>query len=138
MAAPANTVAPAVTGTTASGRTLATTNGTWTDDGAPAFTYQWQADTAGNGTFANITGATSQNYVVATTDEANDLRCVVTDTDSGGATAANSNSVGPVVSATGTPQSADTAAVVEEKMDALGYSSGETARLKAAFTAGRS
>lgn len=93
-AAPTNTVAPAVTGNKRVGQTLTTTNGTWTDAGSPAFTYQWQRDTAGNGTYANIGSATSNTYVLVTADQGCNVRCVDTDTDVNGATPANSNAVG--------------------------------------------
>jgi hypothetical protein len=39
--APVNTVAPVVTGTTAAGQTLTTTNGTWTGAAPITYTYQW-------------------------------------------------------------------------------------------------
>jgi len=41
---PANTVAPAVTGTPTVGQTLTTTNGTWTALSGPTFTRQWFAE----------------------------------------------------------------------------------------------
>lgn len=90
---PVNTVAPAVTGTSHVGQTLSTTNGTWTDDGSPTFTYQWQRDNNGGGVYSNITGATSSTYMLVSTDDTCNVRCVVTDTDSNGATSANSNSL---------------------------------------------
>jgi hypothetical protein len=95
--APSNSVAPAVTGTTTVGQTLSTTNGTWTDDGSPTFTYQWQRDVAGNSSYSNIGSATSSTYVLVNADDACHVRCVVTDTDSNGNTSANSNAVGTVI-----------------------------------------
>ncbi len=94
---PANTVAPAVTGTTTVGSVLTTTNGTWTDNGSPTFTYQWQRDVAGNLSFSNIGSATSSTYTLVAADDGNKVRCVVTDTDANGATAANSNAVGLIL-----------------------------------------
>lgn len=89
VAAPVNTVAPAVTGTGYVGQTLTTTNGTWT--GSPTgYTYQWQRNT---GSWGNISGATSSTYVVTLTDEGVPVRCVVTATNAGGSTAANSNAI---------------------------------------------
>jgi hypothetical protein len=109
--APANTVAPAVTGTATVGSVLTTSNGTWTDDGSPTFTYQWQRDNAGGGSYSNISSAKSSTYTLVDADDACQVRCVVTDTDSNGATSANSNvkailepvptnSVAPVASGT--------------------------------------
>lgn len=93
---PANTVAPAVTGTTTVGQTLSTTNGTWT--GSPtSFSYQWQRDNQGGGSYSNIGSATATSYMLVDADDACNVRCVVTATNSGGSTAANSNSVGTVV-----------------------------------------
>lgn len=85
--APANTVAPAVTGTTALGDTLTTTDGTWTGTPTPTFTYQWQR----NG--SNIGGATASTRVIAAADQGTTLRCVVTGTNTAGAVSANSNGV---------------------------------------------
>lgn len=97
--APSNTVAPAVTGTTTVGSVLTTDNGTWTDDGSPTFTYQWQRDVAGNGTFSNISSATSSTYTLVEADDGNKVRCQVKDTDSNGNTTANSNAVGLITEA---------------------------------------
>ncbi len=97
--APANSVAPAVVGTTTVGQSLSCSTGTWTDDGSPTFTYQWQRDTAGNLSFSNIGAATSNVYTLVDADDGNKVRCVVTDTDGGGNTSANSNAVGLIVEA---------------------------------------
>lgn len=86
---PANTVAPAVTGTATVGQTLTTTNGTWT--GSPSFTYQWQR--AG----VNIGSATASTYVLVDADYTNAIRCVVTGTNAGGNASANSNATAAVV-----------------------------------------
>jgi len=85
-AAPVNTVAPVVTGVGYAGQTMSTTNGTWT--GSPTgYSYQWQA----NG--VDIFGATSSTYVVTIDKEGAEIRCVVTATNAGGSTDANSNAV---------------------------------------------
>lgn len=47
------------------GDTLTAVNGTYTNGPQISYVYQWQADTAGNGTFVDIGGATSQSYVLA-------------------------------------------------------------------------
>lgn len=91
---PVNTVPPAVTGTTVVGQTLSTTDGTWT--GSPAsFTYQWQRDDHGGGSYSNIGGATANTYVLVDADDQCRVRCVVTATG-GGSASANSNAVGLV------------------------------------------
>lgn len=93
--APTNTVAPAVTGTTVVGNALSTTNGTWT--GSPTgYSYQWQRDNFGGGSYSNISGATSSSYTLVDADDGCNVRCVVTATNGSGSTPANSNSVGTI------------------------------------------
>jgi predicted secreted protein len=87
-AAPTNTILPSISGTVQEGQILTAFPGVWT--GSPSFTYQWQQDAAGNGTFANITGATSQAYVPVTGNVGNALRVVVTGTNSAGTATATS------------------------------------------------
>lgn len=96
MAAPANTVSPAVTGIVVLFQTLTSTHGTWTDDGSPAFTYQWQVSDDGSTSWTNISSATVATYLIARDKVNKYLRCNVTDTDSNGATAKASNVVGSV------------------------------------------
>lgn len=91
--APGNTVAPAVTGTSHVGQVLTTSNGTWTDDGSPTFTYQWQRDNSGGGTYSNITSATSSTYTLVDADDGCQVRCVVTDSTPDGNASANSNAL---------------------------------------------
>ncbi len=91
--APSNTVAPVASGTPRIGSTVTTTNGTWTDNGSPTFTYQWQRDVLGNASYSNIGSATSSSYVLGPLDDLCNVRCVVTDTDSNGSGTANSNSI---------------------------------------------
>jgi hypothetical protein len=87
-AAPANSVLPAISGTVADGETLTAFPGVWTN--SPTFTYQWQQDASGNGTFANITGATNRTFVPATANVGNALRVIVTGTNSAGSASATS------------------------------------------------
>lgn len=74
MAAPVNTVAPAITGTLEVGYTLTCSTGTWTG-GATSYTYQWQRV---NDSTADISGATSSTYVITSSDCGHILQCVVT------------------------------------------------------------
>lgn len=90
---PANTVAPAVTGTETQGETLSTTDGTWTNS-PTSYAYQWQRDDLGGGVFSNISAATANTYVLTSSDVGCQVRCVVTATNASGSTAANSNAVG--------------------------------------------
>ncbi len=90
--APANTVAPSVTGTAKVGTALSATEGTWGvgDAAGTTTTYQWQSSTDGSTGWANITGATSATYTPVTNDALNFLRVNVTKTNSGGSATASS------------------------------------------------
>lgn len=93
---PTNTVAPAVTGTEASGKTLSCTTGTWA--GADSYAYQWYTNTAASASGGTaITGATSSTFVL--TDSQDDLYvyCVVTATNEEGSDSEPSNVVGPIL-----------------------------------------
>ena len=84
--APVNTVAPAITGTPATGQTLTCSTGTWRGT-SPSYTRQWRRDAAAIG------GATAATYVVQGADDGTDITCTVTATTAFGATAAESNVV---------------------------------------------
>lgn len=88
-AAPANMVAPVVSGVAAEGETLTTDNGTWTNSPA-GYTFQWKR----GGT--SISGAAASAYTLVTADVGSNITCVVTATNAGGSASATSNSVGPV------------------------------------------
>jgi hypothetical protein len=81
-AVPVNTAVPTISGTVSVGNTLTSTTGSWT--GNPTYAYQWQRGVA------NISGATNSTYVIQAADAESTLRCVVTATNAGGSTAANS------------------------------------------------
>ncbi len=87
MPAPVNTVPPVVSGSTPSGNTLTTTNGTWTNV-PTSFTYQWTK--AGT----NIAGATSATYVTLPSQVGTAIGVKVTATNiSGSTTQASSNTI---------------------------------------------
>ncbi len=92
---PANTTPPAVTGTTSQGQTLSTDHGTWT--GSPtAYSYQWrQCDSIGNNC-ANISGATTSSYTLASGDVSHTIRSAVTATNASGTTTATSNATATI------------------------------------------
>lgn len=87
-AAPVNTVAPALSGTTETGQTLTCSNGTWSNN-PDSFTYQWKR--AG----VSISGATASTYLLDVADEGELIRCDVTATNEAGSTTAQSNAVTP-------------------------------------------
>jgi hypothetical protein len=97
--APVNTAAPAISGTPQVGQVLTSTNGTWTSDTTPTFTYAWQqCDAAGNGCAA-ITGATAATYTVASADLAKTIRVAVTATNPSGSSSATSAQTAAVTAA---------------------------------------
>ena len=73
-----NKTLPAVSGTAKVGQTLTANNQTWAG-GAVVYTYQWQRGTTA------IAGATARTYVVQAADLGSTLRCVITGTNSFGA-----------------------------------------------------
>ncbi|GAB3404773.1 Ig-like domain-containing protein [Massilia agilis] len=89
--APANSVAPSLSGDTLVGATLTGTNGTWTDadgDSLTGYAYQWYRanDSSGTGATA-ISGATSASYVLDAGDAHKYVRLQVTASDGyGGST----------------------------------------------------
>ena len=65
--APTNSVAPAISGTTQTGSTLSTTNGTWT--GSPSlYAYQWKRAATSGGSYSDISSATNSTYVLTDDD----------------------------------------------------------------------
>lgn len=89
---PVNTALPGLNANVVVGQTQTCTTGTWTGN-VTGYTYQWQRDNHGGGTYSNISGATTSSYILTNTDDGCQLRCVVTATNANGSTAANSTSV---------------------------------------------
>jgi len=87
---PANTVAPAITGTPQEGSTLSGSNGTWSN--APTkFDYAWLRCDNKGGSCATINGANKNTYVLTSGDVNNTIRFRVTATNSAGNDSATSN-----------------------------------------------
>jgi hypothetical protein len=83
---PANTVAPALTGTAAVGQALSCSQGSWSHE--PTYLlYQWSR----NGTV--ITGQTGSTYTLQAADQGHSITCSVTAGNGAGAASANSNTV---------------------------------------------
>jgi RHS repeat-associated protein len=82
-AAPTNTVAPEVTGSSAAGTRMAVTEGKWS--GNPVvYGYQWE-DCQGSGNECSpIAGATNANYTPTAKDEGHSLAVLVTATNGAG------------------------------------------------------
>jgi hypothetical protein len=79
--------APVASGTAQVGETLSTTNGTWQGVATITFTYQWRRDAV------NISGATSNTYVLVSADYTTDVDCVVTATNGLGSANQDTNDI---------------------------------------------
>lgn len=91
IGSPANSVAPAITGTAQVGQTLTSTTGTWS--GSPTYTRQWKADGVA------ISGATAATYVVLVADVGKVITVTVTGTNDKGAVAVTSAPTAAVIAA---------------------------------------
>jgi hypothetical protein len=85
--APANTAAPAVSGTAQQGQTLTSSNGSWTNS-PTSYGYQWQ-DCA-SGSCSNISGATGSSYTLQSSDVGDTVDVVVKASNAGGSGSATS------------------------------------------------
>ena len=94
-AAPAVTVAPAITGTAKIGQTLTASTGTWTGTPAPSYAYEWQL--CSGGTCTAISGATSSTYVLPDADYSEAVEVVVTATNSVGHSSSTSAPTGDIL-----------------------------------------
>lgn len=88
-AAPANTVAPSISGIQTAGQTLAVSNGAWSQP-VSSYAFQWKR----NGT--DIAGALAQTYLLQAADVGRAISCTVTATNSAGSGSATSAAVGPI------------------------------------------
>jgi len=94
--APTNSVAPVISGTTLTGSTLSTTNGTWS--GSPSsYTYQWKRATATSGSYSNISSATNSTYVLTDADIDKYIKVSVIATNSIGASSAELSAATSIV-----------------------------------------
>jgi hypothetical protein len=96
-AVPQNTAPPTLVGTAREGNTLTAHNGSWSN-GPTSFAYQWQR-CGGDGTgCADISGANTQTYTVASGDVDHTLRVQVTAKNADGQSTANSATTAQVSS----------------------------------------
>lgn len=92
-AIPANTVAPAITGTAQVGATLTSTTGTWTGRETPALKRQWNAGGVA------IPGATAATYVPKVGDIGKAVTVTVTGINLIGKASATSSATAAVIAA---------------------------------------
>jgi hypothetical protein len=76
---PVSTLPPTIAGAPQQGQTLTASTGTFSM--TPTLSYAWQRCDAAGAACADIVGATSQTYLVATEDVATTLRVTVTATN---------------------------------------------------------
>jgi hypothetical protein len=88
---PKNTSLPTVTGSAEQGKTLTGHVGSWTGDKPITYKWQWKRCNAFGNKCANITGGTSQAYVLKAEDVGTKLRINVTATNGAGFAVAESN-----------------------------------------------
>src|SRR5262245_44808741 len=118
MTVPVNTAPPVITGELKVGSTLTTTNGTWTGNPTPTFTYVWQRCDENGGSCAAISGATATTYVLKNADGGSTLRSVVRGTNSDGTDTGTSVPTGVVgttapPAATGCPSGTGTVPIAD-------------------------
>ena len=97
-AAPSNSAAPTISGTTTYNSVLTASTGTWS--GSPTYAYQWQSASTSGGTYSNISGATSSTYTLASADVGQYIKVNVTATNAGGSTSALSAATSQIGKAT--------------------------------------
>ena len=78
--APLLLTAPTISGTTRTGSTLSTDNGTWTGL-QPSFSYQWRRANSASGPYSDIGSANSQTYVLTNADIGKYIKVLLTATN---------------------------------------------------------
>lgn len=92
-----NSVAPVISGTLTPGQSLTTTTGTW-NVSPDSYSYQWQSAATSNGSYSNISGATSSSYTLTSSEVGKFLKVIVTATNDAGSVQAVSGATGSAVS----------------------------------------
>jgi uncharacterized protein YukE len=96
---PTNTEEPVTSGTTVQGQTLQTTNGTWIGATPITYAYRWlRCDTNGSNC-SLITGETSPNRLLTSSDVGHRIRSRVIATNSQGSNSADSNATNTITAA---------------------------------------
>lgn len=92
---PQNSTAPVISGSTALGGTLTTSNGSWIG-ASVTFTYQWLRCNSSGASCTNISNATNATYATTSSDVGQTLRVVVTGTNVSGSAEATSAASGVI------------------------------------------
>ena len=123
-AAPAQSAAPAITGTTTDGQTLTVSNGTWSGTQPITYSRQWRRCDAAGANCADISGATAATYLLTSSDVGKKLKAVVTATNSGGSMAATSAATATVAALAPAPVAAPTVTGTTSEGELLTASTG--------------
>jgi Ig domain of plant-specific actin-binding protein len=113
---PVATTQPSVSGTALRGQTLTAQSGSWSGTTPISFAYQWRRCSSSAGDCANVSGATSETYTLASSDVGHTLRVQVTATNSAGSAQAVSGPTAVVV-APGPPANTAAPAVAGTAQD---------------------
>jgi RHS repeat-associated protein len=88
--APANTVAPAISGATQVGQTLSASAGTWSGIPSPSYSYQWESCNGLGEGCMNISGATASSYTLTEAELGDTIVVQVAASNSAGSASASS------------------------------------------------
>ena len=92
---PASTALPIISGTTTQGQTLSSSNGSWSNS-PTSYTRQWRRCDSSGASCADISGASSSSYTLASADVNSTIRVVVTATNANGSASATSGQTAAV------------------------------------------
>jgi hypothetical protein len=90
VVAPTNTSPPTISGTAQDGQTLTAATGTWSGTAPISYAYQWRRCDSSGLNCADVQGATTQTFLLSSTDVGKTLRVVVTASNTGGSNSATS------------------------------------------------
>ncbi len=93
---PANTTAPAITGTVKEGWIVYATSGTWSGSGAFNYSYQWQRCDAAGANCVDIDGAIFDGYEIPHEELGLTIRATVTASNSAGSATATTATSAPI------------------------------------------
>ena len=132
-AAPVNTVAPTVSGTSRRGFILTATSGTWSGIGN-TLAYQWQRSTNNGTTWSSIAGATSSTYSLGVGDEGAIVRILVIVSNPDATVSAASNPTATVAASAPSNNSLPTIRGIAQRGNTLSSTTGAWAGTGNTFT----